>query len=88
MKKDLVKTFYFTKQEKEKLQDIQLGIVNADATMTGLHMFKNMFLGDIYKRLGIDGEPRTGYSKSISYNLSKGEVTYTESPIKEESAKK
>ena len=82
--KDLVKTFYFTQQEKDKLQDIQIGLINADATLTGLHMFKNMFLGNIYKRLGIAGEPKTGFSKSISYNLTEGKIIYTESPIKKE----
>lgn len=82
--KDLVKKFNFTKQERDKLQDIQIGLIAADASITGLHMFKNVFLGDIYKRLGIDGEPRTGFSKSISYNLAEGTVTYTESPIKKE----
>ena len=84
MNKDIVKTFYFTQEEREKLQNIQLGIINADATITGLQMFKNIFLGDIYKRLGIDGEPQKGYSKSIQYNLTEGKIVHTESPIKEE----
>ncbi len=84
MKKDIVKTFYFTKEEREKLQNIQLGIINADATITGLQMFKNIFLGDIYKRLGIDKDPQKGYSKSIQYNLTEGKIVHTESPIKEE----
>ena len=38
----------------------------------------------IYKRLGIDGEPKKGFTKNIKYNLGVNEIIYTESLEKEE----
>ena len=86
--KDIVKKYTFTKEEREKLQNIEIGMINAEATMTGLHMFKNVFLGGVYKRLGIEGEAKKGYSKSIQYNLSANQIVHTQSPIKKGLAKK
>lgn len=86
--KDIVKKFTFAKDERDKLQNIQIGIINANATMDGLNIYKNIILSSVYKRLGIEGEPRKGYSKSITYNLSENVITYTESPIEEKAVKK
>jgi hypothetical protein len=80
--KDIVKKFSFSKEEREKLQNIQIGIITAEATLDGLHIYKNVFLGGVYKRLGIDKDPRKGYSKSIRYNLRLNKIEYIESPIK------
>lgn len=82
--KDIVKRFSFSKEEREKLQNIQIGIINANATMDGLQIYKNVLLGSVYKRLNIDGDPQKGYSKSIQYNLAENLIVYTQSPIKEE----
>ncbi len=87
--KNLIKKYTFTKQEQAQLRDIEAGIVISNAQLTGLHIFKDAILGSAYKRLGIDGEPRTGFSKSIQYNIGQNEIVYTEEPIKkEENAKK
>lgn len=81
---NLVKKFTFSKEEHNKLQNIQIGMINAEATLDGLNIYKNVLLQGVYKRCGIDGEPRIGYSKSIQYNLSQNEIVYTELPIKKE----
>jgi hypothetical protein len=81
--KDIVKRYSFSNEERDQLQNIQIGIINAQATNDGLHFFKNALLGSVYKRLGIDKEPQKGYSKSIAYNLSENVITYTQSPIVE-----
>lgn len=86
MNKDIVKKFSFTEQERSQLQNIQIGIVNAQATNDGLNIYKNMVLGGVYKRLGIEGDPLKGHSKTIQYNLGKNEIVYTQSPIKEKNA--
>lgn len=80
-KQDIVKHFTFRKEDKDKLQNIQIGIINAEATLDGLNIYKNVILGQTYKRLGIDGDPRKGYSKSIRYNLTRNEIVYTETSI-------
>lgn len=84
MKKDLVKTYTFSKEEHDKLQNIHIGITAANAQLDGMQIFKNVILGNIYKRLKIDTEPSKEWSKSISYNLSENTITYTRTPKKEE----
>lgn len=84
MKKDIIKKFNFNKQEREQLQDIQIGITSHNAAITGMQIYKGAILEECYKRLGIDGDATKGYSKTIQYNLHEGVVTLTESPIKEE----
>ena len=79
--KKIVKKYTFSQEERDQLRNIQVGIVCANATMTGLQVYKNAFLGQVYKRLGIDGDPQKGNSKSIQYNLSLNEIVYTEEPI-------
>jgi len=87
--KDIIKKFTFSKEEQSKLQNIQIGMINSEATLDGLNIYKNVFLQGVYKRLGIEGEAKKGYSKSIQYNLSRGEIIYTQSPvIKKKVAKK
>ena len=82
--KPIIKKFTFSKEELGKLRDIQAGLVISEAQMDGLQIYKNVLLESVYKRCGIDGEPRKGYSKSIQYNLAENQIIYTESPIKEE----
>lgn len=84
MTKDIVKKFTFSQEEKNKLQNIQIGVINAEATLDGLTIYKNVLLGSVYKRCGIDGDPQKGYSKNIRYNLAENQIVYTESPVKEE----
>lgn len=74
---DLVKKFTFAKDEKETLEDIELGLINAKATIMGLSMYKKAYLDNIYKRLGITKEKK-GYTQNIEYNLSLNQITYTE----------
>ena len=84
MKKEIIKTFYFTKEERERLQDIQIGITSHNASLTGMQIYKGAMIEDAYKRLGIDKEAPKGFSKKVQYSLHDGKVTYTESPVKEE----
>ena len=81
--KNIVKRFSFTTEDRDKLQNIQIGMINAQATLEGLNIYKNVILQTTYKRLNIDGEPKKGYNKSIQYNLTENLITYTEEPIKE-----
>jgi hypothetical protein len=82
--KNIPRKYTFSKDEREKLQNIQIGIINAEATLDGLNIYKNMLLESVYKRLGIAGEPNKGYSKSIRYNIRENIIEYLEEPIKEE----
>jgi len=90
MRKDnvLVKHYSFSKEEKEKLENIQIGIINAQATMEGLQIYKNVLLESVYKRCGIAGDPRKGFNKSIQYNLGENVIIYTEEPIEATEIKK
>lgn len=80
--KDIVKTFTFSQQERERLQNIEIGLINAEATLTGLSIYKNGFLQNVYKRVGIDKDPQKGYTKDIRYSLTPNMITYTETPVK------
>lgn len=82
--KKITKKFTFTTEERNKLEDIQVGIVAAQASVDGLHIYKNVLLDAAFKRLGIDGDPKKGNSKSINYNLAKNEILYEEEPIKKD----
>lgn len=82
--KDITKKYTFSKDERDKLRDIQAGMVISNAQINGLQIYKNVILEAVYKKLGIDGEPRKGYSKSITYSLAENEIVYTESLIKED----
>lgn len=75
-----VKKFTFSQEEREMLQNTDLGIINAEATINGLQVYKNMVLNSVYKRLGIDKDAPEGFSKSIKYNLRLGEIEYSEVP--------
>lgn len=75
-----VKKFTFSQEERERLQNINLGLINAEATIDGLNVYKNMLLSSVYKRLGIDGDAPKGFSKNIRYNLKLGEIEYSETP--------
>lgn len=79
--KPIVKKYTFAKDEVEKLKNIQVGIVAAEASRDGLHIYKNVLLESVYKRCGISGDAKKGFSKSITYNLSENVITYTETPI-------
>ena len=81
MKKDIVKRYSFSTEEKRMLENIQIGIINAQATGDGLHIYKNGVLASVYKRLGIDGDPQKGYDKTIQYNLRDNVITYTQAPL-------
>lgn len=82
--KDIVRKYTFTKEERDALSDLQIGMIAAKAQLDGMNMYKNVALMGVYKRLGIDGEPRKGYQKFIDYNLGANEIIYTEHPIPEE----
>lgn len=88
MNKAITHKYTFSKEELTKLQNIEIGIVNAHATADGLNIYKNAILGSVYKRLGIDREPKKGFSKSIQYHLGQNQIILTEEPKKEEDAKK
>jgi len=82
--KPIVKRYLFSTEEHDKLQNIHIGIAASNAQLDGMQIFKNVILGGVYKRLGIDTEPNKEWSKSISYNLSDNTITYTQTPKKEE----
>ena len=84
MKKPIISTYSFSKEEHDKLQNIHIGITASNAQLDGMQIFKNVILGEVYKRLGIDTEPNEAWSKSISYNLSENTITYTRTPKEEE----
>lgn len=82
--KKITKKFTFSTEELNKLKDVQVGIVAAQASLDGLHIYKNVMLDSTFKRLGIDGDPKKGNTKSINYNLAKNEIIYEEEPIKKD----
>ena len=84
MQKDIIKTYTFSKEEHDKLQNIHIGITASNAQLDGMQIFKNVILSQVYKRVGIDTEPSTEWSKSIKYNLSDNTIIYTRTPKKEE----
>ena len=79
--KNIVKKYTFSKEELEMIRDLDAGIIISKAQIDGMAIYKNAILGSVYKRLGIDGEPRKDFTKSIQYNLSENEITYTETPV-------
>lgn len=81
--KDITKKFTFDKEELEKLKNIKIGMINASATMDGLQIYQNVLLEGVYRRLGINGEAKKGYKKSIQYNLSENIITLTETETKD-----
>ena len=81
--KPIIKKFTFSVEERNRLRDLEIGIIASNAQLDGMQIYKNAILGGVYKRLGIDGEKK-GYNKSISYNIGINEITYTESPLPEE----
>lgn len=82
--KKITKKFTFSTEELNKLKDVQVGIVAAQASLDGLHIYKNVMLDSTFKRLGIAGDPKKGNTKSINYNLAKNEIIYEEEPIKKD----
>lgn len=80
--KNTTKKYTFSAQERDKLQNIQIGIINAEATLDGLNIYKNILLQGVYKRLNLDPE-----KNKITYNLSQNEIT-TEEIAKDLLAKK
>lgn len=78
----ITKKYTFSSDEVNQLKDIQVGLVSANATVNGLNIYKNVLLDKVFKRCEIDGDPKKGNTKSITYNLSKNEILYTEEPIK------
>ena len=84
MDKDIVKRYSFSDEERNKLQDLEIGIVSARAALDGMQIYKNAILSSVYKRLGIDGEENKEWTKRIQYNLSENVITYTRTPKKEE----
>lgn len=75
-----VKKFTFSKEQREKLQNIEIGLVNAEANMSGLSMYKSVFLNDVYRKLGIEEKPPKGFKRNIEYNLQTGEIVLTQTP--------
>jgi len=86
--KPIIKKFTFSVEERNRLRDLEIGIIASNAQLDGMQIYKNALLGGVYKRLGIDGEAKKGFSKSITYNIGVNEITLTETPVKEELAKK
>lgn len=80
----ITKKFTFANDERDRLRDIQIGLSASQAQMDGMHIWKNIILEGVYKRLGIDGEAKKGYSKSITYNLSANEIIYTQEEMKKD----
>jgi len=83
MRGEIMKRFSFTKEDREKLQNIEIGIINAGATMDGLFFYKNALLNNAYKRLDIVKDVKD-FTKTIRYNLAENIIEYTLTPIKKE----
>jgi len=81
---DIVKKFTFSSEERDKLRDLEAGITISSVQIDGMQIYRNGILDMVYKRLGIDGEPKKGFTKNIKYNLGVNEIIYTESLEKEE----
>ena len=80
--RDLVRKYTFSKEERDRLRDIEAGITISNVQIDGMQIYKNGILSTVYKRLGIDGEAKKGFTKSIQYNLGINEIIHTESPEK------
>ena len=78
--KAITKKYNFTSEESNKLQNVEIGLASAMATVDGLMMYKQAYLQQVYKRCGLDKE-KQGITKKITYNLSKNEIIYTEEPV-------
>lgn len=81
---DIVKKFTFSKEERDQLQNIQIGIINAQATNDGLQFYKKALLNSAYKRCGIETEAKKGFDKDITYSLADNVITVVERPSKKE----
>ena len=88
MNKTITHKYTFSQEEIEKLRDVEAGMVISNAQLNGLMIYKNVILEGVYKRLGIMGEAKKGFKKSIQFNLRENQIIHTETPEKEEDAKK
>lgn len=79
--KEVTKEFTFNVNEREMLQNVEVGMITAQATVDGLGFYKNALLASIYKRLGISEKPTEGYERSIKYTLSPNLITLIERSI-------
>lgn len=81
MKKNIIKKFTFSTEEREKLKDLDAGIIISRAQIDGMQIYKNAILSATYKRLGIDKDAPKGFTKNIQYNLGENRIEYSETPI-------
>ena len=86
--KVILKKYTFSTEERDKLRQLEAGITVSRAQVDGMQIYKDAVLSSVYKRLGIDGDPKKGFTKNIRYNLGSNEIEYTETEKKEELAKK
>ena len=80
-KEEIVKKYSLSEQERNILQEIDVGLMTFRQAVNGMMTNKEMILRSVYKRVGIEGE-REGYTKNISYNAGRGEIVVTYTPIK------
>lgn len=82
MNKSITHKYTFSKEERNKLLDVQAGLVISNAQINGLQIYKSVILEEVYKRLKLNAEPKEGFTKTIEYNLGDNEIIHTETPIK------
>ncbi len=85
-KEDIIKKFTFSTEEKNILEEIDIGIMSFRQAVNGMMTNKEIVLRSIYKRVGIEKDWE-GYTKNISYNLGRGELVVTYIPIPKEKNK-
>lgn len=76
----IVKKFTFSKEQREKLQNIEIGLASAEATLSGLSMYKSVYLSEVYRKLGIEEKPKKGFKRNIEYDLHTGQIILTQIP--------
>lgn len=84
MQKDIIKKYTFSAEDRDQLQNIQIGIINAQATHDGLQFYKKALLNSIYQKCGIETKAKKGYEKDITYSLADNVITVVERPKKKE----
>lgn len=81
MKGGQMKKYTFSKEELERLQDIEVGTISFTQAVQGMILNKQITLRAVYERLGIELNPKD-VDRKIEYNLKDNWLTVTDTPKK------
>jgi len=81
----ITKKYTFSTDERDTLQNVELGLISFEQAVMGMQMNKRMILERAYRRCAI-GE-KDGFTRSITYNLGTSEIIVTYTPKNEIEAK-